>query len=69
LYFFTDGIPEAENPAGEQFGVDRVLEILAQNRDLALEETLSSLMQCVGEWTAPGSPADDASLLAIERSG
>ena len=68
LYFFTDGIPEAENPAGEQFGVDRVLEILTQNRDLPLEETLSSLMQFVGEWTAPGSLDDDASLLAIERS-
>lgn len=49
LYFCTDGILEAENPADEQFGVDRVLEILTRNRDLRLEETVSSRMQCVGE--------------------
>ena len=42
------GILEAENPADEQFGVDRVLEILTRNRDLRLEEAVSSLMQCVG---------------------
>lgn len=68
LYFCTDGIPEAENPDGEQFGVNRVLEFLTRNRDLRLEETVSSLMQCVEEWTGSGSAADDASLLAIERS-
>jgi len=68
LYLCTDGVLEAESPATEQFGVDRVLEILGRSRDLRLEETLSALMQCVDEWTAHAGPADDASLLAIERT-
>jgi len=68
LYFCTDGILEAENPAEEAFGVDRMLEILTRNQDALLEGTLSSLMQCVDDWAAAAGPADDASLLAIERN-
>jgi phosphoserine phosphatase RsbU/P len=68
LYLCTDGILEAESPAADQFGIDRVLEILGRNHDLRLEETLSALMQCVDEWTAHAGPADDVSLLAIERT-
>ncbi len=68
IYFCTDGIPEAENNGEHQFGVERVLEILAQNGDATLEDTLLSLMQSIDQWTAPAGPADDASLLAIERT-
>ncbi|MCL5745727.1 MAG: SpoIIE family protein phosphatase [Acidobacteria bacterium] len=68
LYLFTDGILEAESPSEEAFGVDRMLEILTRSHALRLEETVSSLMQRIDEWTAPAAPADDASLLAIERT-
>ena len=68
LYLCTDGVLEAENPAEEQFGIDRVLEVLTRERDLRLEETLSSLLQYIDEWTTPAGPADDVSLLAVERT-
>ncbi len=69
LYLCTDGILEAENLAEEEFGVDRLLETLTRNRELPLDESLSVLIRCVEEWSAPAGPTDDASLLAIERSG
>jgi phosphoserine phosphatase RsbU/P len=68
FYLCTDGVLEAENPAEEQFGIERVLEVLTRKRDLRLEETLSSLLQCIDEWTTPAGPADDVSLLAVERT-
>ena len=69
LYLCTDGILEAENSAGEQFGLSRLLETLTHNQGLRLDESLSSVVQCVEEWLATVGPADDASMLAIERSG
>ena len=68
LYLCTDGVLEAESPAEEQFGAERLLEVLTLRRDLQLEETLSSLIRSIEEWTAPAGPADDVSLLAIERT-
>jgi sigma-B regulation protein RsbU (phosphoserine phosphatase) len=69
LYLCTDGIFEAANPAEQEFGVDRLLETLTRHRALPLDESLSSLLQCVEQWSAPAGPPDDASMLAIERSG
>jgi serine phosphatase RsbU (regulator of sigma subunit) len=59
---------EAVNSAEQEFGVERLVETLTRNRALPLDESLSALMQCVEEWSAPAGPFDDASMLAIERS-
>ena len=67
LYLCTDGIMEAENEAGQEFGVKRVLETLTRNQAMPLEESLESLMQCVEAWSAPNGPTDDASVLGIEH--
>lgn len=69
LYFCTDGIPEAENEAGEAFGTERLLEALDHDRHLVLSDSLVSLMHRVDEWSGTAGPADDASMLAIERLG
>ena len=67
LYLCTDGIMEAENAAGQEFGVERVLETLTRDQAMPLEESLESLMQRVEAWSAPNGPTDDASVLGIEH--
>lgn len=67
LFFFTDGIIDAENQSEEAFGVQRLLEALAENRDSPLNETVGSVMDRIEQWAAPDGPMDDASILAIER--
>lgn len=67
LYVCTDGISEAENDAEEQFGVERLVQALEENRDSALGESLSAVMKRVEEWSSPAGAADDASVLAVER--
>ena len=67
LFFFTDGIIEAENHSEEVFGVERLLDVLAENRGSPLSETVGSIMDRIEQWSAPKGPSDDASILAIER--
>ena len=66
LFFFTDGIIDAENQFEEAFGVERMLEALAENRDSPLNETVGSIVDRIEQWSAPDGPTDDASILAIE---
>jgi phosphoserine phosphatase RsbU/P len=69
LYLCTDGITEAENAAGEQFGVEGLLATLDGRRDSTLGESLSALMERVEQWSEPAGAVDDASVLAAERCG
>jgi PAS domain S-box-containing protein len=66
LYFATDGLADAENTAGQEFGVEKLLEAYDRNRRLPLHESLGAVMTCVEEWCAPARPADDVAMLAIE---
>ena len=63
LVVVSDGIIEARNPAGEQFGVARTIRALedagdAPSRDLAL-----ALGRALDEWMAATPAADDQTLL------
>lgn len=68
LYFCTDGVTEAANEAEESFGVGRLLEMLDAARGAALGDTLSSVMDRVERWSGAAGAADDASMLAVERT-
>jgi PAS domain S-box-containing protein len=67
LYLCTDGVFEAETAAGQELGVEGLLERLSRHRELQLDDLLCSVMQSVEEWSEPSGPLDDASILAIER--
>ena len=67
LYFSTDGLTEAENISGQEFGAGNLLESYGRNRHRTLEESLEAVMTRVEEWCAPARPADDVAMLAIER--
>ena len=58
---------EAANEAEEEFGVERLLGTLEGSLNSTLARSLSAVMERVEAWSAPLGPADDASMLAIER--
>jgi sigma-B regulation protein RsbU (phosphoserine phosphatase) len=66
LYFTSDGLTEAENTAGQEFGAEKLLEAYDQNRHRPLDESLGEVMARVEEWCAPARLADDVAMLAIE---
>jgi phosphoserine phosphatase RsbU/P len=66
LYFATDGLTEAENTAGQDFGAEKLLEAYDQNRHRPLDESLTAVIAGAEEWCAPAQLADDVAMLAIE---
>jgi len=64
LLLFSDGITEAENAAGEQFGEDRLLSILARNRALDATSLQKKIVSQVADF-AGGALQDDSTLLVI----
>ena len=66
LYFYSDGIPEASDPQDEEFGDERLVQELERLRDRTLEESVSSLIEQVQEWSGSFGLEDDVSILAVE---
>ncbi|MGI9015086.1 MAG: SpoIIE family protein phosphatase [Phycisphaerales bacterium] len=68
LYLYSDGVPEAMNPDGDQFGEARLLNAIAQGRSVPLQENVANILAEITRWHDPGRLHDDISILAIEVS-
>lgn len=69
LCLFSDGITECENPAGEQFGSQRLQQWLQKHVNEAIGALLPQFGQHLTGWRNGEQMADDVSLLIIERNG
>lgn len=67
LVAFTDGVTEPENAYGQEFGEDRLRELLLLHGDRPLEEILATVMREVVEWTDDPTLQDDMTMLAARR--
>ncbi len=65
---FSDGLTEACNPAGEEFGEKRLAETLMQVRHEPAEVILLSLTQAVQDWIAGAPAADDITLVVARKT-
>jgi hypothetical protein len=63
LALYTDGVVEAPNADGEEFGNARLLEILTRNQEGSLSELLSEVIDAVDGWSGGGVPHDDITLV------
>jgi phosphoserine phosphatase RsbU/P len=64
VLLFTDGVTEACNPEGEEFGDARLLQLLEENRELSAENLQHKILSVVAEFCR-GHWHDDATLIAI----
>jgi sigma-B regulation protein RsbU (phosphoserine phosphatase) len=64
VLLFTDGVTEACNPEGEEFGDARLLQLLKENRELSAEDLQRKILSVVAEFCR-GHWLDDATLIAI----
>ncbi|MBI4909223.1 MAG: SpoIIE family protein phosphatase [Acidobacteria bacterium] len=67
LLFYTDGITEAENAYGEQFGEERLCELLQRHTEHSPDEILKLIIAGVSEWTNSPDLQDDMTLLVLQR--
>jgi sigma-B regulation protein RsbU (phosphoserine phosphatase) len=66
IYFYTDGLTEAMDGNGNQFGDRSIREYLRNNYDRSLEDSVSALLDEIREWQDGGERTDDVSILGIE---
>jgi len=66
LYLYSDGLPEAMDPAGEQFGDARLLDAIERLRSEPLQESTHALLGEIARWHGSGKAHDDISVLAVE---
>jgi sigma-B regulation protein RsbU (phosphoserine phosphatase) len=69
LIQYTDGLTEARERGGEEFGVDRVMEHLEalSPRAGSLDTLLAGLLAAADSWTGGAPQEDDISILAVRR--
>jgi sigma-B regulation protein RsbU (phosphoserine phosphatase) len=66
LVAFTDGVIEARSPLGEEFGEDRLVEILMENAGLPAAGIESRILRAVEDWTAEAEQEDDLTLVILK---
>ncbi|MFP4069771.1 MAG: SpoIIE family protein phosphatase [Opitutales bacterium] len=66
FYAFTDGILEAANSEGQEFGMKQLSEELRAASDQPLQESLQTLYENVRRYTGSPQQQDDITLLAFE---
>lgn len=67
LLFYTDGLTEAFNGAREQFGLERVMEVMEKHRGGSVAGLISALEAAVDGFTRGAPASDDMTLLALKR--
>jgi serine phosphatase RsbU (regulator of sigma subunit) len=70
LVLFSDGVSDAENPRGEQFGEDRLRAVLADGAArLTPEGVLDRVLHATREFAGDQPPADDITVLVVRYFG
>jgi sigma-B regulation protein RsbU (phosphoserine phosphatase) len=67
VVFYTDGVTEANNPAGEEFGEERLLALLREHRGSSAGELQEIILASAAEFCA-GHWHDDATLMILAVS-
>jgi serine phosphatase RsbU (regulator of sigma subunit) len=67
LVLYTDGVTEATNRDGEEFGESRLVDVLANHSHLPLEHLLQTVVDAVQQFSSGSEQQDDITLV-IARS-
>jgi len=63
---FTDGVPEVENKAGEEFGIEAMLEFVRGNSHLSAREMSASLFNTIIDFSQKTKFRDDFTLIVLK---
>ena len=66
LFVYSDGLTEARPKSGEQFGLERLLDIMKQQPAASLPDTIRTVFEHVQDWSGAQAFEDDVSCLALE---
>jgi sigma-B regulation protein RsbU (phosphoserine phosphatase) len=67
ILFYTDGVIEALNAGGQDFGMKHLQQVIFDHRYASADEIMISLATTVEEFIAPASPSDDITIMVVKR--
>ena len=68
LFLYTDGIPEAANPAEEEYGYERMEAVLTENAERSTGDTLEMMLRSIEEFAGEAAQFDDVTMMALGRA-
>ncbi len=68
ILFYTDGVTEAVNDKGEQFGEDRLIEILTKNRALSAHDIRLLIYNELISFTSSTHIFDDLTMIVLKKN-
>jgi len=68
LVIYSDGVTEANNVAEEEYGEDRLTEVLKQHRAGSADAILKAVTESVNAFSAGAPQADDITLIVAKRT-
>ena len=64
--FFSDGVSEAMNDAGQEFTSERLMEVVRQSVTLPAAKIVEGIVSAVDEWRAGAAPNDDMTAVVLK---
>ena len=69
LFIYTDGLNEAENQAQEQYGDDKLQQMMQQMKSDTAKQVIDAFSESVESHRNGAEPNDDLTMLAIRCQG
>jgi phosphoserine phosphatase RsbU/P len=67
VLLYTDGVTEAENAEGVQFGAERLEQVAVAMRDLSAREAVETVVRDVADFSKGAPQFDDITCIALKR--
>lgn len=68
IVIFSDGVTEAVNPRGDEFGEQRLIDVLLRNRNQPADEVSKAINRALHEFVAGARATDDVTLVVARRT-
>jgi sigma-B regulation protein RsbU (phosphoserine phosphatase) len=66
IVFFTDGVTEAQNSRGKEFGEDRLIELLGKNLSMSSQVIINGIVEAVKDFSDSKNLYDDITVSVVK---
>jgi sigma-B regulation protein RsbU (phosphoserine phosphatase) len=68
VVLYSDGVPDAQNAAGEEFGEERLLQIVGEHSGGTASALVDSVFAAIDQFVGGAAQFDDITMLVLRRS-
>ena len=65
---YSDGLIESENVRGEEFGMERLIDVATRNKDASARAIAEAMVHAAEEWSGSRERADDMTVIVSRFS-